>query len=359
MPPQYDRRTFMKHLAGVTGGCLAVQLLAGCAPNSTSSAAPTPAGARPAAPTAARASATIRYAFGNVNPQHWVALIGTERPDLPGAFGIAFDLVTTTNAPNALSALIGGSVEVAVVTPDSAWSAQNKTPDLKQLFAVGNGTPGRLIAQPEINGAADLKGMTLGASAVRGGPDTTALRLLLLENGLKDGDYSIVQAGGVADRTAAMRARAIQAVYQVEPQATLLRDAGFREIDNGNNYPSLKNIHGLILVSRPSWYQANPDLAINFIRAWDAITSWLYDPTNKQEVIDITKKTMEVADGPAQNAYELHIGQKVPAQDLHISEAFMQQFIQNQRRIGESVEELPLDPMRYVDATLLDRALHA
>jgi ABC-type nitrate/sulfonate/bicarbonate transport system substrate-binding protein len=216
-----------------------------------------------------------------------------------------------------------------------------------------------LISQPEIARAADLKGTTLGASAVRGGPDTTALRLLLLENGLKDGDYTIVQAGGVADRTAAMKTRAIQAVYQVEPQATLLRDAGFREIDNGSNYPSLKNIHGLILVSRPSWYQARPDVAINFIRAWDAITQWLYDPANKQEVIAITSKTMQVGDGPAQNAYDLHIGQKVPAQDLHITEAFMQQFIANQKRIGEGGDDLPLDPMRYVDATPLERALRA
>ena len=48
--------------------------------------------------------------------------------------------------------------------------------------------------------------MTLGVSAIKGGPDTTVLRLLLLENGLREGDYTIVQAGTVANHTAAMKA---------------------------------------------------------------------------------------------------------------------------------------------------------
>jgi ABC-type nitrate/sulfonate/bicarbonate transport system substrate-binding protein len=361
-PTLQDRRTFLKNLIRAAGASLVVQLLTACAPTSSDPgtgppAPPTPAAAgQTTAPVAIHGVTSVGYAFGNVNPFHWVALIGKERPELPGTFGIAFDLVTTTNVPNAMNALVGGSVDVAVVTPDGAWPAQDKAPDVKQLFAVGQGTPYVLITQPDIQQVADLQGQTLGASAVKGSPDGTALRFMLHEHGLKDPDYTIVQAGTVADRTAAMKAGAIAAVAQLEPQATLLREAGFREIDNGNHYPSLKNVHALVLVSRQSFYQSKPEVAANFVRAFDAITKWLYDPANKQDVLAITKKTMQVGDGPAQNAYNLHIGQSVPAKDLHIKEVFMQQFVENQKKVGE--DQLPTDPMKYVDFSLLDRALN-
>jgi ABC-type nitrate/sulfonate/bicarbonate transport system substrate-binding protein len=345
---------------GAAGTGLAVQLLAACSPSGAPSAtqAPAPASGGQTAPAQTTAMTKVSYAFASVNPYHWVAVVANEKPELPGKFGIQFDLVTTTNSPNAMNALVGGSVDVAVATPDSAWPAQDKAPDIKQLFATADGTPYVLIAQPEIQKAADLKGMTLGASAVRGGADTTALRVMLNENGLRDTDYTIVQAGAVSDRTAAMKAKSMAAVAQLEPQATQLRDEGFKEIDNANNYPALKNVHSIVLLAKQNFYQgAKSDVAINFVKAWDAITKWLYDPANKGELIAITKKTMSVGDQAAQNAYDLHIGQKVPSQDLHIKEAFMQQFIENQKKAG--TENLPSSAMKYVDPSLLDAALKA
>ena len=147
------------------------------------------------------------------------------------------------------------------------------------------------------------------------------------------------------------------AVAQLEPQATQLRDDGFKEVDNANNYPALKNVHSIVLVSKESFYKGKSDVAVNFVKAWDSITKWLYDPANKAELIAITKKTNSVNDKAAENAYNLHIGQKVPSQDLHIKEAFMQQFIENQRKAG--TENLPASAMKYVDSSLLDAALKA
>jgi NitT/TauT family transport system substrate-binding protein len=358
MPVRHDRRAFLKRAIGVAGAGLAVQLVAACSPASTSQPAAStskPAAGGQTAPATTQGTTKVSYAFASVNPYHWVAVVANEKPDLPAKFGIAYDLVTTTNSPNAVNALVGGSVDVAVVTPDSAWPAQDKAPDVKQLFAVADGTPYVLIAQPEIQKASDLRGATLGASAVRGGADTTALRVMLNENGLTDKDYTIVQAGAVSDRTAAMKAKTMTAVAQLEPQATQLRDAGFKEIDNANNYPPLKNVHSIVLMAKQSFYQGKPDVAANFVKSWDAVTKWMYDPANKAELIAITKKTMEVNDQAATNAYDLHIGNKVPSQDLHIKEAFMQQFIENQKKAG--TENLPTSPMKYVETSFLDTAL--
>ena len=55
--------------------------------------------------------------------------------------------------------------------------------------------------------------------------------------------------------------------------------------------------------------------------------------------------------------YDVHIGQKVVSHDLHIRSAYIQQFIENQKLLGG--ETLPIDPMKYVDSSLVDTALRA
>src|SRR6266852_2907291 len=355
---RHDRRTFLKHVIGAASAGFTVSFFAACAPAS----APTPASqAQPqsAAPTtapAAGASVTkVSYAYASPNGFHFVATVGGEKPDLPRKFGIEFDLLTTTNSPNAVNALMGGSVNVAAATPDSAWPAQDKAPDAKQLIAIAEGTPYVLIAQPEIKKTADLKGKTLGVSALSGGADTTAIRIMLAEAGLTTNDYTLVQAGAISDRTAAMKAKSIDALAQLEPQASLLRDSGFVEIDNGNNYPALKSVHSVVLLSKKNWYEGNAETAANFIRAWDAITKWIYDPANKAEILALSKKTMGGTDQGAEAVYNLHVTGKSVAQNVRINEKYMQQFVENQKKAG--TQNLPTDAMKYVDSGLVDKVL--
>jgi NitT/TauT family transport system substrate-binding protein len=357
MSMRHDRRTFLKRAIGTAGAGLVVPLFAACAPPPPS---PATAGQSSAAPTTAPAAVAgitrVSYAYASPNGLHFVATVGNEKPDLMHKFGLEFDLLTTTNSPNAVNALVGGSVNVAAATPDSAWPAQEKAPDVKQLFSVAEGTPYVLIAQPEFKKASELKGRTLGVSALSGGADTTALRIMLHENGLAPSDYTFVQAGAIADRTAAMKAKAVDALAQLEPQATLLRDGGFVEIDNGNNYPALKGVHSIVLLSKQNWYQANPDLAANFVRAWDAVTKWIYDPANKDEILAISKKAMGGTDKGAEGVYNLHVMARSVSQNLRINEKFMQQFLDNQKKAG--AENLPADAMKYVDSSLVSKVLN-
>ena len=288
MPLRHDRRAFLKHVIGAASAGMAVPLFTACAPPAAQPGAAAPT----TAPAAGGATTRVSYAYASTNGLHFVATVAGEKPDLARTFGIEFDLLTTTNSPNAVNALIGGSVNVAAVTPDSAWPAQDKAPDTRQLIAVADGTPYVLISQPEIKKSADLKAKTLGVSALTGGADLAAMRIMLLENGVSPSDYTLVQAGSVSDRTAAMKAKSISAVANLEPQATILRGAGFVEVDKADNYPALRGIHSIVLLSRTSFYQGNSEVAGNFLRAWDGITKWIYDPANKDEVLAICKKTM-------------------------------------------------------------------
>ena len=152
-----------------------------------------------------------------------------------------------------------------------------------------------------------------------------------------------------------MKAKAIDALAQLEPQASLLRDAGFPEIDNGNNYPALKGVHSSCCGRSRTGTKATRTLAANFLRAWDAITKWIYDPANKAELLAITKKTMGGTDKGAEARLQpARSGKSVP-QSLRINEKYMQQFVDNQKKAG--VENVPTDAMKYVDSSLVDKVL--
>src|ERR1700687_1373799 len=132
MSMRHDRRTFLKRAIGTAGAGLIVPLFAACEPTPAPAPAAKPAAAGPtAAPAAVAAITKVRYAYASPNGVHFVDTLRRLKPDLLHKFGIEFDLLTTTNSPNAVNALVGGSVNVAAATPDSAWPAQDKAPDVK------------------------------------------------------------------------------------------------------------------------------------------------------------------------------------------------------------------------------------
>jgi NitT/TauT family transport system substrate-binding protein len=356
MAYRLDRRTFLRRAVAAAGWGLTMPLFAACAPGATPSPA-APAATQPAAaPAAGKAVAKVSYGMASVNPYHIVAVVATEKPDLTRSHGVEVDMVTTQNSPNAVQAVVGGSLNIGSVTPEATWPAQDKTPDLFQIMGSANGTPYALIVSPEIKQVTELRGKTMGASALRGGADTTALKILLLENGLKETDYSIVQAGSVAERTAAMKAGTIAGCTQLEPQATQLRDAGFVELDNADNYPPLKNVQSLVLISRKSWYEPNLDTAVAFARAWIDVTKWIYEPQNKEELTSIMARTMNVDANAANNAYDRHIVKsKVPPLDPRVSLEMAQQMAENQRKVG--TENVPDDLAKFIDNRVIERAM--
>jgi ABC-type nitrate/sulfonate/bicarbonate transport system substrate-binding protein len=203
---------------------------------------------------------------------------------------------------------------------------------------------------------AELKGKTIGVSALVGGADATAFKIMANENGLSPSDFTLVQAGAISDRTAAMQAKSIDGCANLEPQASLLRDAGFPEIDTADNYPPLKGIHSIVLLSKQSWYQANGDVPANFLRAWDAITNWIYDPANKAEILAIAKKTMGGTDAGSQQVYKLHVENQSVPRSLRMDEKMLQQFTDNLRKAG--AENVPSDAMKYVDTALVTKTLN-
>lgn len=387
-----DRRVFLRRAVIAAGLGLAIPLGAACTPTAAPSptaapARPTEAAkpaekpaekpaapaaqpavspvAQPAAPAAAASPAAapatpagvtkVSYGIVSYNPFHIAIIVGTEKPELMRKYGIEIDLILTGSAPAAVQAIVGGSMNMTTATAESAWVAQDKTPGLMQIAAVSVGYPYSLLVRPEIKAISDLKGKPVGSTSVWGSADTTAMRMLLLQNGLQNGDFNVLPVGSIAERAAALKAGTIMGCAQIEPQTSALADQGFPELDNADNYPDLKGLQGIIVMAKKDWYEPNMAAAVAFFKGWLEITRWIYDPKNRDETIAIMGKTMKVDTKYATNTYERHIVKsKTPPLDLRVDPALMARMADLQRKIG--LENVPTEFAKYIDNSIVEKA---
>ncbi|MCC7105447.1 MAG: ABC transporter substrate-binding protein [Chloroflexi bacterium] len=334
------------------------------APAASPAAAPAAPAASPAAALAASPAAkpsapgkldTVSYGIGSLNALHWV-VIAAERTKIFEQYGVNLDIVITQNVPSALQALIGGSLSITTTSPEGAFPAQDKAPELAQVAGVLEANPYSLVVNPKISSVADLKGKSLGASALKTGVDTVALRLIMYENGLQDErDYNVVPVGSVAERVAALRSGSVSGIAHMEPFLGELMGLGFKILTSAGDYPSLRQAESVIIIANKKWYTQNEDAAVRFIRGYQAATRWLYDPKNREDAITYLAEKSKVDPKYVANAYKLFVQDlKAYPVDARINRAILKQTVANFGKLGIDV---PTNTEKYIDDSLVDKAL--
>src|SRR3970040_2514549 len=88
------------------------------------------------------------------------------------------------------------------------------------------------MALPEIKSGADLKGKTIGVSALTGG--TTLMLHEVMEEAfkLKENDYKLLVVGTSPDRYAALKGGSVQATFMGPPFTFRAAKDGFRKLAN-------------------------------------------------------------------------------------------------------------------------------
>lgn len=309
------------------------------------------------AATAAGATAkidTITYGLVSWNPLHWVVMVGTAKGHFE-RHGVKLDIPLTGSSGAAVQAMIGGSLNMTTTSPGAAFLAQDKAPEMKQIISIYDRTPYSLVVNPDIKKIDDLRGKVLGGTGVKTGADTEAMRVLLNRHGFEDPrDYTVAPVGSVRERTQAILAKTIWGVMQMEPYTSVLKEKGMVELARAADYPALKVCQIVSVVSMRSWYTANQDVVIRFMKGWAEATDWLYDPRNKAEAIKVLADRMKVEEKDAATTYRVFVEELkgFPAQGRFNLEA-MRQAVDNMKIIGGSP---PADVARYVDASLLEKA---
>jgi ABC-type nitrate/sulfonate/bicarbonate transport system substrate-binding protein len=129
-----------------------------------------------------------------------------------------------------------------------------------------NKFPFSLVTQKEIRKPADLIGKKIGIVGF-GGANDLAVTLLLKEWKIPREKVAVLQAGGGANRLAAMTAKALDATVLSHPELGEALRMGMNELGNLNDFKSADYPMTAVAVRR-SFFQNNRDVVKRFMRAY-------------------------------------------------------------------------------------------
>jgi ABC-type nitrate/sulfonate/bicarbonate transport system substrate-binding protein len=126
-------------------------------------------------------------------------------------------------------ALLGGAIDVARYTPDWFIRAIAKGgSDLRIVLGSANVLTFSLIVPDTLKDYAALKGKRIGVSTIAAA-DTSVVMKMLAAHGVKQREYSLIQAGSSPERAAALRAGSLGATLLTPPSdQRVIDDGGFR-----------------------------------------------------------------------------------------------------------------------------------
>ncbi|MBO0830061.1 MAG: ABC transporter substrate-binding protein [Streptosporangiales bacterium] len=243
----------------------------------------------------------------SLNSLHlWLIMAQDEQLMKPS--GIKLDVVTFQNTGQIIPALISGSVNFGMATPEQLFGAQEKQAGLKMVASEVTNDPYQMIVRPNITSLEGLKGKTIGVTGIGASADYFTAKLLLKGHGLEEGrDYHFVNAGPPPQRATALVKGQVDAVMSFPPDAQVMLSKGMKSIAQASSLPNLHKIIMGSLISDQRWYSKNHDLAVKFMRGYLASVKWLYDPKNKAKAVADIAKDMKASTADATITYDTFI----------------------------------------------------
>jgi ABC-type nitrate/sulfonate/bicarbonate transport system substrate-binding protein len=261
-------------------------------------------GGSSAAVTAAPARVLKVTVFpGGRNLPLWVA----EEKGFFAANDLTVQIALAPSSVDQLTRLIAGDVDIALTAVDNVIAydeGQGEVPvtGRPDLFAFMGGDNGllRLMVKPEIRTYADLKGQRLSVDALTTGY-ALVLRKMLGVNALRPDEYTLVAAGGTAQRWQALLKGEHAGTLLITPFEVLAHDKGFRLL--GNAIDVLHRYQGTVGAARRAWAEAHHQELVDFIRAYRNALTWLYTPANREDGVQVLARNASLPPNLAREAF--------------------------------------------------------
>ena len=207
------------------------------------------------------------------------------------ARGLDVHLIPTPSSLAQMEGLIDGKFGIAMTAIDNliayaegqGEARTEAAPDIVAVMGSDNGFLS-LVTAPDAPSFAALRGRTLAVDALTTGY-TFVLRRMLEVNGVKDGEYSLVRAGGFQQRFEALAAGTAAGTLSVPPFTSLAAARRFNNL--GSAVSVLGHYQGVVAAVRRDWAASHRDELVSYIQAYIAAVTWLYDPANKAEALAI------------------------------------------------------------------------
>lgn len=233
----------------------------------------------------------------NVFPAGFVLpLWAAQAKGLFAANGLQVELIPTPNSVAQMTGLLDGAFDIAMTAVDNVIAYVNgqgeaqtaAPPDIVAVMGSSNGFLS-LMAASEVHGVTDFRGRTLAVDAMTTGYSFT-LRRMLETAGLAPGDYTLVPVGGMKERYQDLMRGGCAGTLLVPPFTVMAQAKGFREV--ATPVSLFSHFQGGVAAVRRDRAASRGDDVTGFIRANLAALAWLYDPANREEVLDLFQARM-------------------------------------------------------------------
>ncbi len=250
------------------------------------------------------------------------------------------------------AALKKGEVDIGIGSPEHVIHDVEAGGDLRMIAGNVNRPTHSLIAQADIKTLQDLRGKTLGVSALSGG--TSSLFIDILERaGLNyPDDYTIVEAGVVPPRHDRLLRKEIDAAMQTDPHNYMAQDAGLSDLGPVAQWIPYFQFNSVN--ARASWTQANPETVTQFLQASIRSSQWLFE--NREAAIDIAEKQMKIARHYLERAWADHTTDEALPSDLRLERRSIETALQMMGRDRNVKLAADASPEKYVEVSYLAQA---
>jgi ABC-type nitrate/sulfonate/bicarbonate transport system substrate-binding protein len=184
--------------------------------------------------------------------------------------GLDGETVLVPGTTRQIQALIGESIHFAHVDAAGYIRAATRGADMVLIGGSLNKFPFSLVTQKEMRKPADLIGKKIGIVGF-GGANDLAVTLLLKEWNIPREKVTVLQAGGGANRLAAMLAKALDATVLSHPELGEALRLGMHELGNLNEFKTADYPMSAVAVRR-AFLQSNRDVVKRFSRAYAEAT---------------------------------------------------------------------------------------
>jgi NitT/TauT family transport system substrate-binding protein len=235
-------------------------------------------------PALLRAAEPLMIGYVPANAIHWVASVVLEKGFLKEQ-GFEAQASVFQSAPQAIQQLIAGAYQIASAQPEPMVAAVERGAAIGAFSAPANTPDWTLNAQPHIKSLADLKGQTIGVSALNSS-EVWLTNELMERAGLRKGDWNYITSGTSPLKVTALERGAIAAAILFQPTSELARRQGFAPIAK---YSGLHSYPSILYAMSRDW-AGRGEAGGRVSRAFAKGHEWLWDAGNKAEAIAILAK---------------------------------------------------------------------
>ncbi|HEX2030270.1 MAG TPA: ABC transporter substrate-binding protein [Actinomycetota bacterium] len=276
------------------------------------------------------------------------------------AEGLEVDYQRVTSSIQQFESLRDDRYDIVQTSPDNVanYRLNEGNPLGDRVPSVGfmgmdDGMNLTLVVGPEIEEPAQLKGRTVSVDAPFSGFAYVLYKILRRAGLERDVDYDVVPTGGVADRYTALLAGEFDGTLLSGGFETRAVGQGYRIV--GSVYDIASPYLGVMACAKDQWLEAHGDEVIRFIRASHAATRWCFDPSNRDEAIDMLAGLPNTDRALAAQLYEVQLREGVGViRDLGIDGAGIRNVLELRREFDGFETDPDLDALAAPGGGLYD-----